>query len=261
MACSGVTFVPMAHVTQSPQTPQSPQQPRQAPPHVPQQRARRSDAGTVRLTARDITGLTVVAQMYAAPYDLLAERLGVREARLRGILARWRRAGLAETAMITAGPPWCWATPHGLAHLGYPWAYAPPALARLAHTRAVLACRMMIEAGDAYRQRGASWRPERAIRAAHPVMSGAHIPDGEIIWPASGDGPGESWAVEVELTPKTLTRTTRIIAGLLSQPYARVIYLCAPAARPVVTRAAASFRPGQADGLAVRAIPPGAYLA
>jgi hypothetical protein len=35
--------------------------------------------------------------MYGAPYDLLAAALGVRADRLRGIVARWRRAGLAAT--------------------------------------------------------------------------------------------------------------------------------------------------------------------
>jgi hypothetical protein len=120
---------------------------------------------------------------------------------------------------------------------------------------------MQVEAGDAYRSRGAQWRGERAIRASVAAVPPGHLPDGEVIWPASGDGgPGESWAVEVELTPKTLTRTTRIMAGLLAQPYARVVYLCSGPALPVVTRAAASFRPGQAEGLAIRPIPPAAYL-
>jgi hypothetical protein len=247
-------------MTHAAQLDQPSQLPLAARPQAPQ-RAPRSDAGRVRLTARDIAGLSVVAQMYAAPYDLLGERLGVTQPRLRAILARWRRAGLADTAVITAGPPWCWATQRGLRHLGYPWTYTAPALSRLAHTRAALACRMMIEAGDAYRARGAQWRPERAIRSAIPAVAPCHIPDAEIIWPASGDGgPGESWAIEVELTPKTLTRTTRIMAGLLSQPYARVVYLCSGPALPVVTRAAAAFRPGQAEGLAVRPIPPAAYL-
>jgi hypothetical protein len=61
--------------------------------------------------------------------------------------------------------------------------------------------------------------------------------------------------VEAELTPKPLRRTSAIMAGLLERTadygpqaqagraarYDRVIYLCAPAARPVVTRAVAGL--------------------
>jgi len=45
---------------------------------------RRSDAGRVRLTGRDVTGLLLCAEHYAAPYDLLAAALGVQPPRLRG---------------------------------------------------------------------------------------------------------------------------------------------------------------------------------
>ena len=58
--------------------------------------------------------------------------------------------------------------------------------------------------------------------------------DAEIHWPSIAGSPyaGQVWAVEVELTPKPLARTTRIMGGLLSPlRYAQVIYLTAPAAR------------------------------
>ncbi len=51
----------------------------------------------MRLTGRDIGGLLPCWEMYAAPYDLLASFLGVREDRLRAIVARWRRAGYVVT--------------------------------------------------------------------------------------------------------------------------------------------------------------------
>jgi hypothetical protein len=54
---------------------------------------RRADAGTVRLTRRDITGLVLCAEHGGAPYDLLAAALRAGPARLRGIVARWRAAG------------------------------------------------------------------------------------------------------------------------------------------------------------------------
>jgi hypothetical protein len=65
---------------------------------------RRSDAGVVRLTDRDVAGLLLAGDMYGSPYDLLASFLGVQPARLRGIVARWRSAGYAQTARLGPGP-------------------------------------------------------------------------------------------------------------------------------------------------------------
>jgi len=47
-------------------------------------------------------------EMYGAPYDLLAAYLEVRPDRLRGIAARWRAAGYAQTGRLGPGPAWCW---------------------------------------------------------------------------------------------------------------------------------------------------------
>ena len=70
---------------------------------------------------------------------------------------------------------------------------------------------------------------------------------------------GHAWAVEVELTPKPLARTARIMSGLLSLMwYAQVIYLTAPAAAPVVTRAAASVHEADRARVVVRELPPSA---
>ena len=64
-----------------------------------------------------------------------------------------------------------------------------------------------------------------------------------------------------ELTPKPLARTVRIMTGLLARPcYAQVVYLAAPAARPVVTRAAASLPAPQRARVAIRDLPPAAFL-
>jgi hypothetical protein len=103
---------------------------------------RRSDYGAVRLGRRDIDGLILCAEHYGAPYDLLAAALGAQPARLRGIVARWRRAGFAATGRLEAGPAWCWLTPGGMAATGLGYPATRPALARLAHIRAVLAARL-----------------------------------------------------------------------------------------------------------------------
>ena len=88
------------------------------------------------------------------------------------------------------------------------------------------------------------------------------MPDAEIHWPSlpASPYPGQVWAVEVELTPKPLARTTRIMGGLLSPAqYAQVIYLTAPAARPVVTRSADAIPAGQAARVIIRDLPSSAF--
>jgi hypothetical protein len=238
--------------------------------------ASRADAGMVRLTGRDVAGLVLCAEMYGTPYDLLAAYLGVRADRLRGIVARWRRAGYVATGQLGAGPAWCWVTRAGLAVTGQPYTPARPAAARLAHLRAVLAIRLSLETSDAYQQGRAWWRCERRIRAAIGGRVAGHVPDAEISWPdlPSSAYAGECWAIEAELTPKPLARTVGIMAALAARSsdyhpgaapgsgprYHRVIYLAAPAARGVTERAAATLPPPLAARLTVRDLPPGALL-
>src|SRR6185312_14219116 len=207
--------------------------------------ARRVDAGTIRLSQRDIDGLLLVGEHFGAPYDLLARALQVDQDRLPPILARWRRAGYAATGRLGPGPGWCWLTRDGMTATGLGYPATRPALGRLAHLRAILAARLWLQAAPAWQQGQAWWHSERRLRADRPAAGRReHIPDAEIHWPSidAGSYAGQVWAVEVELTPKPLARTGRIMAGLLSPlKYAQVVYLTAPAARPVVTRAAGSL--------------------
>ena len=149
------------------------------------------------------------AEHYGAPYDLLAAALGAQPARLRGITARWRRAGSAATGRLGPGPAWCWLTPAGVTAAGFRYPAAPPSLARLAHIRAVLAARLWLSASPAWAKARPWWHSERRLRAASPPGPAAgHVPDAEIHWPSADTCPypGQVWAVEVELTPKSAGR-------------------------------------------------------
>jgi hypothetical protein len=89
---------------------------------------------------------------------------------------------------------------------------------------------------------------------------------------------GECWAIEAELTAKTVRRTVSIMIELLSrtgdygcpagqrlvpgaQPWhTRALYLCAPAARATVLRARAALGPELAARIEIRDLPPGARM-
>ena len=237
--------------------------------------ARRADAGKIKLTDRDITGLTLLADQYGAPADLLAAALDVTEERLRGILARWRHAGWAQTEALGEGPAWVWLTPAGMRLLGLPYAAREPSVTRLAHIRAVLAVRLWLQSGQAYQQGRAWWRSERRIRAAAGGRVGiAHLPDAEIHWPSLDGAPyaGQIWAIEAELTPKPLARTTGIMRAMLTRTsdygpggtpsiearYARIIYLTAPAAISIVSRSIGALPEPLQQRMVARDLPPGA---
>ena len=225
--------------------------------------ARRAGTGIVRLSQRDIDGLLLCGEHYGAPYDLLAVALQVTADRVPAIAARWRRAGYAVTGRLGPGPGWCWLTRDGMTATGLGFPVTRPALGRLAHIRAVLAARLWLAASPAWRDGHAWWHSERRLRAGQPAAGRQdHLPDAEIHWPSLAHSPygGQVWAIEAELTPKPLARTTRIMAGLVTpMQYAQVIYLTTPAARPVVVRAAAALPPGEQAHVTVRDLPPSAF--
>jgi hypothetical protein len=238
------------------------------------------------LTGQDSIGLRFVAEMYGLQIDQLASLLGLTSRPSGALVRRWVSHGVASTGVLSPGPPWVWLTRAGLRAVGVSYPAAPPALARLAHIRAVTAVRLALESVAGYRDGGAHWRSERHLRArlGGRVGSGQHLPDAELHWPdapAAGPPPawaGECWAVEAELTPKTVARTTTIMSELLDrtgdygcpaaqarepgQPprHARVLYLCSPAATGTVARARTALG-SRAGRIEIRALPAAAYLA
>jgi hypothetical protein len=230
------------------------------------------------LAVRNADALVFAADMYGVQLDQLATLTGG-DRSARAAAARWRALGYAETARLSPGQPWLWVTRAGLADCGLRYSSARPALSRLAHIRAVTAARIALETTNGYRRAGAFWRCERRIRARHGVGVRQHLPDAEVHWPdgAPVAWAGECWAVEAELTPKTVARTSAIMRELLARTgdygcpaadatvpgrpprHARALYLCSPAALPTVLRARTELGP-LGGRIEVRDLPPGAPL-
>ena len=245
-----------------------------------------------------MAGLLFAAEMYGVQLDQLAVQLAVSEIRARSLAARWREQGYADSARLGPGRPWIWLTRAGLLACGLPYRPAPPALARLAHLRAVTAVRMALESAPGYLAAGAYWRSERRLRArmGSRVPLREHLPDGEVHWPDPGVAPGgqppggeatgsgapawagECWAVEAELTRKTVRRTAAIMAEILTRTgdygcpaaevrvpgslprHARVLYVCSAAARPTVARARDALPGALAGRVEIRGLPASAAL-
>ncbi len=219
--------------------------------------------------------------MYGVQVDQLAALLGCTDRHASAVVGRWTESKLAESRRLTEGPRWVWLTRAGLQACGLRYAAAPPALSRLEHIRAVTAVRLALESAPAWADGGAHWRSERHLRArlGGNLRARDHLPDAEVHWP--DDGPaawaGECWAIEAELTPKTVARTTAIMRELLArtgdygcpaaearalgQPprHARAVYLCSPAATGTVARARAAIG-SLAARIEIRALPAEAAL-
>jgi hypothetical protein len=245
------------------------------------------------VSEQDVAGLLFTAEMYGVQLDQLAVHLAVSEVRARALAARWREQGYADSARLGPGRPWVWLTRSGLLACGRPYRPAPPALSRLAHLRAVTAVRIALESAPGYTAAGAYWRSERRLRArmGSRVPLREHLPDGEVHWPDPGGAPagdaavtapawaGECWAIEAELTRKTVRRTAAIMTEILTRTgdygcpaaevrvpghrprHARVLYLCSAAARPTVARARDALPGTLALRVEIRGLPAGAGLA
>jgi hypothetical protein len=242
--------------------------------------------GPVAPADQDAVALPFLADMYGLQLDQLTELLGVTSRQSRALVARWASRKLAESGTLSPGPPWVWLTRAGLRAVGARYPAAAPALPRLAHLRAVTAVRLALASVATYRDGSAHWRSERHLRARIGGRVGTrdHLPDAEVHWPdapAPGPAPawaGECWAIEAELTPKTVARTAAIMREVLTRTgdygcpaaqarvpgvpprHVRVVYLCSPAAAGTVGRARDTLGSLGAR-IEIRLLPASAYLA
>jgi hypothetical protein len=197
-------------------------------------RARRSDAGSVRASARDLELLRLVGEQYAVSLPQLARLMGRSGHAARWLRSRWQRAGWARgAAMLVGEPVFVWLTSRGLRAAGLefkPWRPNPGALA---HIAAVNEVRLYV----AERHPDAVWVCERELARElrhEPGGFGAHRPDAVVLLH------DRELAVEVELTLKRRARAERIIRELVAR-YGAVCYFAAPAPRQMLQSLAAQL--------------------
>lgn len=160
---------------------------------------------SIRLGPRDIQSLTVIAEHYGTPLDLVAQMHGIGMRSAYRMVQRWREANLiAPLVRPVPGPSWVVpTTATAEALLGFPVRHWAPRLKMVDHVTTVFRTRLALVGMDSAR-----WVSERELRhevgPTRPGVARPHIHDGR--WRTAE---GEWWAVEVELSPKTSRAVAR----------------------------------------------------
>src|SRR5919108_6187937 len=179
-------------------------------------RRRRSDAGDLRCSRRDLELLSIVGGQYALSMPQLSRLMGRSLDAARWLRSRWERAGWARGRAVLVGEPvFVWLTRRGQRIAGSEYSLWRPNPGALAHIAAVTDVRLWI----AQRHPHASWVCERELAREAQLTGtrGQHRPDGVVVL----DGRGVP--VEVELSHKRPARRERIMRELVAR-YGQVVY-------------------------------------
>jgi hypothetical protein len=161
-------------------------------------RAKRSDAGQVRLSERDAAVLRFLGEQFGAPLSVVAELYGVGDRVARRHVARLERAGFAGRLTV-AGQQWVVPTRAGLRFADLDHEVSPPRAWKLEHVEGVARLRLALT----HLYPGGSWTSE----ANHGLHTS--LPSGN---PAPGR-PGRSLAGPAATWPSTASRVLRIPSG------------------------------------------------
>ena len=143
-------------------------------------RRRRSDAGRLRCSERDLELLGVVGEQYALSLPQLASLMGRSLHAARWLRSRWERAGWARGRAVLVGEPvFVWLTRKGQRVAGSEFSLSRPNPGALAHIAAVTEVRLWV----AERHPGAGWVCERELAREARITgtTGQHLPDGLIV--------------------------------------------------------------------------------
>ena len=179
-------------------------------------RRRRSDAGELRCSGRDLELLSIVGEQYALSLPQLARLMGRSLHAARWLRSRWERAGWAQGRAVLVGEPvFVWLTRRGQRVCSSEHSLWRPNPGALAHIAAVTDVRLWV----AQRHPRAEWVCERELsREAHLAGTrGQHRPDGLVVLDA------RELPVEVELSHKRPARREQIMRELVAR-YGQAVY-------------------------------------
>jgi DNA-binding CsgD family transcriptional regulator len=200
-------------------------------------RRRRSDAGTMRCTGRDLDLLGLVGEQYALSLPQLARLMGRSVHAARWLRSRWERAGWAKGRAVLVGQPvFVWLTRRGQRVSGSEFSLWRPNPGALAHIAAVTDVRLWV----ASRHPGAGWVCERELAREARVVGTArqHRPDGLVALD------GRELPVEVELSHKRPARRERIMRELVSR-YGQAAYFAPDGPRQALEETARAVPDGR----------------
>jgi len=171
-------------------------------------RAQRADAGTIRITDRDVRVMAFMAEQYGLRRDQLPDLIpNVSDRTIRAQIDRWVLGGLvARRTVFAREHAWLWPTRAGLDLVPERFPYWEPRPGILEHVYWVNEIRFRVTK----RHPEAEWISERRLRAeAGGANRPEHMPDGVVL---KGD---HRIAVEVQLAQKSLDRAQATLAELV----------------------------------------------
>jgi hypothetical protein len=195
-------------------------------------RRRRSDAGRLRCTGRDLELLGLVGEQYALSLPQLARLMGRSLHAARWLRSRWERAGWARGRAVLVGEPvFVWLTRKGQRVAGSEFSLWRPNPGALAHIAAVTEVRLWV----AERHPGSGWVCERELAREARITgtNGQHRPDGLVVLD------GRELPVEVELSHKRPARRERIMRELVTR-YGQAVYFASERQRELLEETARS---------------------
>jgi DNA-binding CsgD family transcriptional regulator len=204
---------------------------------VGRSRRRRSDAGRLRCTARDLELLRLVGEQYALSLPQLARLMGRSPHAARWLRSRWERAGWARgRALLVGEPVFVWLTRKGQRVAGSEFSLWRPNPGALAHIAAVTEVRLWV----AQRHPESDWVCERELAREARIAgnSGQHRPDGLVVLG------GRELAVEVELSHKRPARRERIMRELVAR-YRQAAYFAPDGPRQLLEQTARGVGDGR----------------
>jgi hypothetical protein len=212
--------------------------PRNSPARL---RRRRSDAGDLRCSGRDLELLSIVGEQYALSLPQLARLMGRSLHAARWLRSRWERAGWARGRAVLVGEPvFVWLTRRGQRIAASDYSLWRPNPGGLAHIAAVTEVRLWV----AERHPQAAWVCERELAREAQLTGtrGQHRPDGLVVLD------GRELPVEVELSHKRPARRERIMRELVAR-YGQAFYFAPDGPRRGLEETARSIGSGRVQVL------------